>query len=534
MLATNDPNNTSVSYDLTCVAIDPVYSGSPVEGSTLAFTGITGTGPSPSEDISVTNAGDAGSQLSVDLVSISSGYTVVSGLPISGLETTDPAATVTVECDSIPQAAGTLELSTNDPTNTSVTYNLTCIPTDPQYSGNPGDGSTLAFIGYAGSNPGKTIEINNTGDVGSLLDVSLTSISSGYSVKGLPINGLGTAELAVTIIVECDKVPHAKGTLTLATNDPFNSVVTYLLTCDSNRDDESSMKISASGTTTFCFGWICVIVPDGAILASETNCEIVIVDVGKSGEYGFTLDGKVYDVKIVCDHGAITSFLELITVCIRPADEVVSNKQVFHRHSGEAAFTPLPTGSGPFGYVCGETRVLSLFALAGVSLPDTGFAPGIVTELVEPPAAGYIEYADLMLEIPSLDLLMPILGVPQTQNGWDVSWLGQSAGYLNGTAFPTWLGNSVLTAHVWNADNTPGPFYHLKDLQFGDQFFVYVFGQTYVYEIRSSRLVSENNLGVMNDSDYSLVTLITCELFDEDSGQYSYRRVVQAVLVEVR
>ena len=112
--------------------------------------------------------------------------------------------------------------------------------------------------------------------------------------------------------------------------------------------------------------------------------------------------------------------------------------------------------------------------------------------------------------------------------------MGQSAGYLNGTAFPTWVGNSVLTAHVWNADNTPGPFFHLKDLQSGDQFLIQAFGQTYVYEIRSNRLVSETNLGVMNDSDYSLVTLITCESYNEGSGEYLYRRVVQAVLIEVK
>jgi LPXTG-site transpeptidase (sortase) family protein len=115
-----------------------------------------------------------------------------------------------------------------------------------------------------------------------------------------------------------------------------------------------------------------------------------------------------------------------------------------------------------------------------------------------------------------------------------VSWLGENAGYLYGTAFPTWVGNSVLTAHVWNADNSPGPFYQLRDLRHGDQFFIQSNGLTYVYEVRSNRLVSESNLDVMKPSDYSLITLITCESFDEGSGGYLYRRAVQAVLVEVR
>ena len=72
---------------------------------------------------------------------------------------------------------------------------------------------------------------------------------------------------------------------------------------------------------------------------------------------------------------------------------------------------------------------------------------------------------DLMLQIPALDQEMRIVGVPNTSSGWDVSWLGDDAGYLYGSAFPTWEGNTVLSAHVWDANNNPGPFANLKDLR---------------------------------------------------------------------
>ena len=53
------------------------------------------------------------------------------------------------------------------------------------------------------------------------------------------------------------------------------------------------------------------------------------------------------------------------------------------------------------------------------------------------------EGADGMtLEIPSLGVTMPVVGVPETFDGWDVSWLGEDAGWLAGTAYPTWEGNS--------------------------------------------------------------------------------------------
>ena len=50
---------------------------------------------------------------------------------------------------------------------------------------------------------------------------------------------------------------------------------------------------------------------------------------------------------------------------------------------------------------------------------------------------------------------MPIVGVPQVDYNWDVSWLGNQADWLSGTAFPTWANNSVLTGHVVDAYGNP-------------------------------------------------------------------------------
>lgn len=515
-------------------ADSPAYSATPPDGATLAFIGPTGS--SPSLDISVTNSGGVDSELDVSLTSISPGYSIVSGLPIDDLQSTGPAATINVQCDTVPQVAGTLVLTTNDPANTSVTYDLTCTAADPTYSANPDDGATLAFSGAIGEAPqGINIDVSNVGDPGSLLDVSLNSISAGYSiVSGLAINDQETTDPSSSITVQCNTIPQANGTLQLSTNDTANLNVTYLLTCQSSGNQQGGQEISSSGDTIFKLGRIKVIVPLGAIPSGETGCRIVIKTAGQSGEFGFALGDTVWDVKIICDSGEIGVFLLPITTCIRPRDGVLTDKQVFHRHR-EGSFTALPISSLLNGYVCGMTQVLSLFTFGEISLPDTGFAPGGVTQMgAQPAASAYVDIDSLVLEIPQLDLLAPIWGVPQGPNGWDVSWLGHNAGYLYRTAYPTWVGNSVLTAHVWNADNSPGPFYYLKDLQFGDQFYIHSAGRVYVYEVRSNRLVSENNLNVMKDSDYSLITLLTCESFDEGSGEYLYRRAVQAILVEVR
>ena len=61
------------------------------------------------------------------------------------------------------------------------------------------------------------------------------------------------------------------------------------------------------------------------------------------------------------------------------------------------------------------------------------------------------------------------VGVPVSADGWGLDWLAQNVGYLDGTAFPGWDGNSVLTGHVYLPDGSPGPFQRLGSLRYGDR-----------------------------------------------------------------
>lgn len=291
--------------------------------------------------------------------------------------------------------------------------------------------------------------------------------------------------------------------------------------------------INPAGLTRLDFGRITIFIPAGALFEDPAGCTVSVETLGGSGEYGFRLDDTVWDVSVDCQGEQVSLFRLPITVCIRPADGVLRDKNVYHRHAN-ADFAPLAASDELSTHACGETRVLSLFTLGQLALPATGFVPGAVSELAEQPAELAYAASDLTLSIPELGIELDILGVPQAPNGWDVSWLSPNqAGYLYGTAFPTWQGNSALTAHVWNADNTPGPFYGLSRLQHGDRFTVTAYGYAYIYEVRSNRLVSERNLDVLAESKYSQITLITCESYSEGQGAYLYRRAVQAVLVAV-
>jgi LPXTG-site transpeptidase (sortase) family protein len=211
---------------------------------------------------------------------------------------------------------------------------------------------------------------------------------------------------------------------------------------------------------------------------------------------------------------------------------------------------PLPNGVYRL-YICGTTSIVDLagnplnngaydtvinFTVTDPEpeeIPTTGFAPDQEVVLSEQTVT-YTQ-SNLWIEIPDLDVQMDIIGVPLSSNGtWDVSWLGENAGWLEGSAFPTWNGNSVITGHVWNADNTPGPFRYLDTLIYGDRIIIHEGNTEYVYEVRSiSQVLPSGTSQMLRHEDSPWLTLVTCSGYNEDTGAYRYRILVRAVLVDV-
>ncbi len=168
-------------------------------------------------------------------------------------------------------------------------------------------------------------------------------------------------------------------------------------------------------------------------------------------------------------------------------------------------------------------------------LPDTGFAPGRVSVLSEQPAEFvYADFGELTLEIPALGVETRIVGVPLAGDSWDITWLGENAGWLNGTAFPTWKGNSVITSHVYLPNGQPGPFVDLSTLKFGDRVIVSAYGQDYIYEVRTVKTVKPDDTSrVIRHEELPWITLLTCKDYDPRTDTYRNRIAVRAVLVSV-
>jgi len=166
-------------------------------------------------------------------------------------------------------------------------------------------------------------------------------------------------------------------------------------------------------------------------------------------------------------------------------------------------------------------------------IPVTGFAPGRATKLdtASQPVYGT---TSLAIEIPVIKVNTTIVGVESKNGSWDVSWLHDQVGWLNGTAYPTWKGNSLLTGHAVNADGKPGVFSRLKALGIGEYIYIYNSGYRYTYKVVSNAHVQPDDITVMQHEEKSHLTLITCDSYDEKTGTYLRRVAVRAVLVDVR
>ncbi|MCA2001643.1 MAG: sortase, partial [Chloroflexi bacterium] len=215
-----------------------------------------------------------------------------------------------------------------------------------------------------------------------------------------------------------------------------------------------------------------------------------------------------------------------------PGTDFIRNFTVFINNNGNTGGN---TGGGGNGGGRGARVNAASLAGGGVLIPVTGFAPNQFTLLPAQPAdKAYKPMNGMRIEIPTLGINFPIVGAPLTENGWDLTWLQDGVAYLEGSAYPTWSGNTVLTAHVVNADNNLGPFSDIKGLRKGDFIYLHAGGQTFVYQIQENRKISPLNVSaVFKHQEYDWVTLVTCEDYNKQNGAYQYRRMVRAVLISV-
>jgi mucin-19 len=222
-----------------------------------------------------------------------------------------------------------------------------------------------------------------------------------------------------------------------------------------------------------------------------------------------------------------TASVEWSSIPIDPAPRLQPHSP-YNLHSTERRYDPADPAINDY-------QVDASATLTVPHSPLTGFAPDKVTQLpVQPKAKAYQNLGSLWLEIPRLGVKISIVGVPlNAKKEWDLTWLGNQAGYLNDTAYPTHAGNSVLTGHVYLPSGLPGPFLHIDSLRYGDEIIVHLADQRYVYQVRDNRVLAPNDASIFRHQELPWLTLVTCKDYNEKTKSYSHRVAVGAVLVKV-
>jgi LPXTG-site transpeptidase (sortase) family protein len=350
------------------------------------------------------------------------------------------------------------------------------------------------------------------------------SLPAGYTIQTYDLDGLATADEAVVEITQ--SVPDREDVDFGYAADVYGSISGYVYADMNNDGIKDPDEWGIQGVTVWieCLGGNEAF--EGAVYSTRT---------GPEGAYAFAAGETDIFLGEVVGGTPIGDFAGLGTCTWQ-----INEEQPYGYRDGidtagnyggvvadDQIEMVLPEGGEAVEYNFGEWLIIE------PELPPTGFAPGVVTEVT---AGTGLALGDgrFELRIPSLGVRSAISGIRYDPLGrsWDVSWLS-GVGWLEGTAFPTWEGRTVLTAHNYRANGLAGPFAELESLSYGDLIEVEVNGATTTYMVTSVQVVSENtSWPVLGHVTGDVLTLLTCYgAYIPDSG-YVYRLVVEAVPVD--
>jgi LPXTG-site transpeptidase (sortase) family protein len=487
-------------------------------------------------------------------------------LPPNSSCTLTLSATMTVNgnlTNRIPAGAVTTlnGVSSPEPTEASLT-NLPGASVSKVFSPNPINAGDYSLL---------TIMIQNTGSTPitgmRLSDTLPGSLPDGLEIAGAPapINNCGGSLTAVTGTQLIELVNGS-----LAGNSSCTIVVA--VTGNTPGDYQNNIPVGAlssnEGTTnnTPAIDTLTVLRPGTASLGdfvwNDRNAD-GIQDVGEVGIDNVkvnlyadgtliatttTAGGGLYLFKNLTPGDYYVEFIPPTGYVISPQDQGGNNANDSDVDpvSGRTITTTVASGendltwdaglyqqsSGGGGGGGGNNPPTPIPVTGGFLIPVTGFAPNVVSDLSNTPFVMY-ENTSITLDIPKLSVNIPIVGVPKQNGTWNVAWLGNQAGWLEGSAFPSWNGNSVLTSHVYLSNGKPGPFAKLHELQTGDKIVVNMFGQKYTFEVLTNATILPTDRSVMQHEERPWLTLVTCADYDPKTGQYKNRFIVRAVLVNV-
>jgi LPXTG-site transpeptidase (sortase) family protein len=167
-----------------------------------------------------------------------------------------------------------------------------------------------------------------------------------------------------------------------------------------------------------------------------------------------------------------------------------------------------------------------------VTLPDYPVPTPVITVTPQPGDVGPDTSEINRIVIPVLNLDTVVKYVPFDGVTWAITGLREEVAWMGGTSWPGLGSNTALAGHVTVAGMGDGPFRHLDELPVGELVLLYTEENIYTYQVIDSRITDDGDMSVIEPTDNSQVSLITCVDWDEQSHTYLNRLIVIADLIE--
>ena len=133
------------------------------------------------------------------------------------------------------------------------------------------------------------------------------------------------------------------------------------------------------------------------------------------------------------------------------------------------------------------------------------------------------------LQIPSIDLDTKVVPVgTRTDDRGQILWetAAFAAGHHKGSGLPGEAGNVVISGHI-SSPREGAVFNKLTQVEEGDGIVVSTADRQYLYIVVETKVVTPDAVDVLDPTDQSMVTMITCV----PDGVYSHRLIVRAEAV---
>lgn len=215
------------------------------------------------------------------------------------------------------------------------------------------------------------------------------------------------------------------------------------------------------------------------------------------------------------------------TVCLHTVSSSDSGNMTAERQTANCKTVP---SGGAVSFVASTVPVIDFYPILDRDgrLPATGFSARSAVSLPLRPQELNYGNTGLILQIPSLNVMEPIVSVPKQDGMYPVEWLGNNIGLPEGAGLPG-EGFSVLTGHNHLNTMEAGPFLFISTLEANDRILVSdAEGNIRTYRVYANHLITPDAFASLADElKDDTLALITCEDESVDGG-YLHRRVILA------